>query len=247
MNLIIFGPPGAGKGTQSNNIINNFDLKQVSTGDLLRNEIKIQTDLGKKIESIINNGQLVSDDIVNTLIRKIILDPKNFNRLIFDGYPRTISQVYSLEKLLEEFNQKISIVFNLSIDKDIVSKRANGRVICTRCFGIFNVYLNPPNSKNHKCEKKYLEKRTDDNSKTILNRYETYVAKTKPILDYYNNKGLLFEIDGNQKIVEIYGKIKGILENIRDWHYVYFLYKFPWKNLTSLIYGSYSRYQYPSK
>ena len=247
MNLIIFGPPGAGKGTQSNNIINNFDLKQVSTGDLLRSEIKIQTDLGKKIESIINNGELVSDDVVNTLIRKIISDPKNFNRLIFDGYPRTISQVYSLEKLLKEFNQKISIVFNLNVDKDIVSKRANGRVICTRCFRIFNVYLNPPNSKNHKCEKKYLEKRTDDNSKTILNRYETYVAKTKPILDYYNKKGLFLEIDGNQKILEIYGKIKGILENIRDWHYVCFLYKFPWKNLTSLIYGSYSRYQYPSK
>ena len=216
MNLIIFGSPGAGKGTQSNNIINNFDLKQVSTGDLLRSEIKIQTDLGKKIESIINNGELVSDDVVNTLIRKIISDPKNFNRLIFDGYPRTISQVYSLEKLLEEFNQKISIVFNLNIDKDIVSKRANGRVICTRCFGIFNVYLNPPNSKNHKCEKKYLEKRTDDNSKTILNRYATYVAKTKPILDYYNKKGFLIEIDGNQEIAEIYDKIKGILENIKD-------------------------------
>ena len=216
MNLIMFGPPGAGKGTQSNNIINNFDLKQVSTGDLLRSEIKIQTDLGKKIESIINNGELVSDDAVNTLIRKIISAPKNFNRLIFDGYPRTISQVYSLEKLLKEFNQKISIVFNLNVDKDIVSKRANGRVICTKCSRIFNVYLNPPNSINHKCEKKYLEKRTDDNSKTILNRYETYVEKTKPILDYYNKKELLFEIDGSQKIVEIYDKIKGILENIRD-------------------------------
>ena len=128
MNLIIFGPPGSGKGTQSNNIINNFDLKQVSTGDLLRNEIKLQTDLGKKIESTINNGELVSDDVVNALIENIILDPNNFNRLIFDGYPRTISQVYSLEKLLKEFNQKISIVFNLNVDKDIVSKRANGRV-----------------------------------------------------------------------------------------------------------------------
>jgi len=226
MNLVIFGPPGAGKGTQSNNIINNFDLKQVSTGDLLRNEIKIQTDLGKKIESIMNNGKLVSDDIVNTLIGKIISNPKNLNKLIFDGYPRTISQVYSLEKLLKEFNQKISIVFSLNVDKDIVSKRANGRVVCTRCFRIFNVYLNPPNSKNHKCEKKYLEKRTDDNSKTILNRYKTYVSKTKPILDYYSKKGILHNIDGSQKIDEIYHEIKGILKNIRDWHYVYFLYKF---------------------
>jgi len=216
MNLIIFGAPGAGKGTQSNNIINDFDLKQVSTGDLLRSEIKIKTELGKKIESIINNGELVSDDVVNALIKKIISDPKNFNRLIFDGYPRTILQVYALEKLLKEFNQKISIVFSLNVNKDIVSKRANGRVICNRCLRIFNIYLNPPNSKNHKCEKKYLEKRTDDDRKTILNRYETYVVKTKPILDYYDKKRFLVKIDGSQKIVEIYDKIKGILENIRD-------------------------------
>ena len=216
MNLIIFGPPGAGKGTQSSNIINNFNLKQVSTGDLLRNEIKTKTDLGKKIESIINKGELVSDDVVNILIRKIISDPKNLNRLIFDGYPRTISQIHSLEKLLKKFNQKISVVINLYVEKDIVSKRIEGRVICTKCFKIFNAYLNPANSKNHKCEKKYLEKRTDDNSKTILNRYETYVVKTKAILDYYNKKGILHEIDGNQIIVEIYDKIKGILENIKD-------------------------------
>jgi len=222
MNLIIFGPPGSGKGTQSNNIINNFDLKQVSTGDLLRSEIKNRTVLGKKIESIINNGELVSDDVVDILIRKIISDPKNFNKLIFDGYPRTILQVYCLEKLLKEFNQKISIVFNLNIDKDTVSKRTSGRVICTKCFKIFNVHFNPPNSINHKCEKKYLEKRADDNSKTILNRYETYVAKTKPILDYYNKKGILIEIDGNQKIAGIYDKMNGILEKIRDCNYVCF-------------------------
>ena len=216
MNLIIFGPPSSGKGTQSNNIINNFDLKQVSTGDLLRSEIKIQTDLGKKIESIINNGQLASDDVVNTLIEKIISNPNNFNRIIFDGYPRTILQIYSLEKILKKFNQKISVVLNLRVDKDIISKRINGRIICDKCSKIFNVYFNPPNSKNHDCEKKYLKKRTDDNSKTILSRFETYVNKTKPILNYYKTKETLCEIDGNQKVDEIYNKIKGILENIRD-------------------------------
>ena len=216
MNLIIFGPPGAGKGTQSNNIVSDFDLKQVSTGDLLRNEIKLQTDLGKKIESTINNGELASDDVINTLIEKIILDPNNFNRLIFDGYPRTLSQVYSLEKFLKKFNQKISIVFNLKVDKDIISKRINGRIICAKCFKIFNVYFNPANSKNHECDKKYLTKRTDDNFKTILNRFETYVTKTNPILDYYKKGQSLCEIDGNQKIDEIYDKIRGILKNIRD-------------------------------
>jgi adenylate kinase len=216
MNLIIFGPPGAGKGTQSNNIVNDFNLIQVSTGDLLRNEIKFQTNLGKKIEIIINNGELVSDDIVNLLIEKIISDSNNFNRLIFDGYPRTVSQIYSLEKLLKKYNQKISIVLSLNVEKDIISKRINGRIICEKCFKIFNVYFNRPNSKNHNCDKKHLKIRADDNSKTILNRFETYTSKTKPVLDYYKKGGLLREIDGNQEIAEIYRKIKGILMNIRD-------------------------------
>jgi len=149
------------------------------------------------------------------LIEKIISDPNNFNRLIFDGYPRTISQIYSLEKLLKKSNQKISIVLSLNVDKNIISKRINGRIICSKCFKIFNIYFNPPNSKNHDCEKKYLKKRTDDNSKIILNRFETYLIKTKPILDYYKKKGSLCEIDGNQKIDEIYNKIKGILKNIK--------------------------------
>ena len=216
MNLIIFGPPGAGKGTQSNNIVNDFDLKQVSTGDLLRNEIKLQTDIGKKIESVINNGELVSDDIVNILLEKFISDPNNFNRLIFDGYPRTISQIYTLERLLKKFSQKISIVLSLNVNKDTILKRIKGRTVCSKCFKIFNVYFNPPNSKNHDCDKKYLIKRSDDNSKTILNRYETYVIKTNPILEYYKKNGSFCEIDSNEKIGEIYNKIKGILENIKD-------------------------------
>jgi adenylate kinase len=212
----MFGSPGAGKGTQSKNIVNNFNLKQVSTGDLLRNEIKLKTNLGKKIEKIINNGELVSDDVVNVLIEKIISDPNNFNRLIFDGYPRNISQIYSLEKILKKFNQKISIVLSLSVDKNIVSKRIGGRIICDKCSKIFNIFFNPPNQKNHECYNKYLKKRHDDDYKTILNRLKTYDIKTKPILDYYKKKGFLRDIDGNQKIDEIYNKIKSILVNIKD-------------------------------
>ena len=216
MNLIMFGSPGAGKGTQSNMIINDFDLKQISTGDLLRNEIKLQTNIGKKVESIISSGGLVSDDIVNSLIENNISYHNNFKGLIFDGYPRTIPQVYSLEKSLKKFNQKISLVISLTIEKNVILKRINGRIICTKCNKIFNIYFNPPNSKNHKCDKKYLKNRSDDNSKTILNRLETHVIKSKPVLNYYKKRGSLFEMNGNQKIDEIYNKIKGILNNIRD-------------------------------
>ena len=241
MNVIIFGPPGAGKGTQSNKIINDFDLKQISTGDLLRNEIKLQTNLGKKVESVINSGELVSDKIISNLIEMIVSDQKFFNRLIFDGYPRTLSQIYDLEKLLNKFQQKISVVLSLTVNKDVILKRINGRIICTKCLKIFNVYFTLSNLNNHDCDQKYLTKRTDDSSKTVLNRYETYTNKTKPILDYYKKNGFLYDIDGDQEIDKIYNKIKVILRNIKDWHYDGFLYKFPWKNLTSLIYGPYSR------
>ena len=188
MNLIIFGSPSAGKGTQSNNIINNFDLKQVSTGDLLRNEIKLQTDLGKKIESIINNGELVSDDVANTLIEKIISDPNNFNRLIFDGYPRTLSQVYSLEKFLKKFNQKISCVLSLNIDKETIIKRVLGRLICTKCGLTFNKYFDPPQKEKYNCNLKYLKENSywkSTNVNDLIN--EIPKDKQKDIMISLNN------------------------------------------------------------
>ena len=146
MNIIVFGPPGAGKGTQSNNIINDFNLKQISTGDLFRKEIKFQTYLGKKIETLINNGELVPDDIVNELIEKIISNSSNFNKLLFDGYPRTLSQVYSLEKVLNKFSQKISVVFSLNVDQDVIVKRWDSEKIYLQSRGgmpidcFFHVY-----------------------------------------------------------------------------------------------------------
>ena len=109
-----------------------------------------------------------------------------------------------MEKLLKRSNQKISIVLSLIVDKNIISRRINGRFTCTKCFKIFNIYFDPTNSENHNCDKKYLEKRSDDNSKTALNRFETYVTTTKPLLDYYKKRGTLCEIDGNQKVEEIY-------------------------------------------
>ena len=185
MNVIIFGPPGAGKGTQSNNIVKKFNLYQISTGDLLRDEVKNQTDLGKDIENIISKGDFATDEIVNELIKEIVFNPQRKNKLIFDGYPRSLSQAKNLDLLLGSSNQKIDFIFFLNVKKDTIIKRIEKR--------------------------KILEKRADDNLATILKRYDTYMEMTKPVLDFYNKKANFYEINGDEKIDEISSKIEHIL------------------------------------
>ena len=185
MNVIIFGPPGAGKGTQAINISKKFNLYQISTGDLLRNEVKNKTEIGKDIENIISKGDFATDEIVNELIKKVIFDKNKKNKLIFDGYPRSVSQAKNLESMMNESNQKIDFIFFLNVSKDTIISRIEKR--------------------------KVLEKRADDNLTTILKRYETYMMTTKPVLDFYSKKSNFYEIDGSEKIIEISTKIEQIL------------------------------------
>ena len=185
MNVIIFGPPGAGKGTQALNIVKKFQLYQISTGDLLRNEVKNQTSIGKDIENIISKGDFATDEIVNELIKKAIINPKNKDKLIFDGYPRSLSKAKNLDSLLNKSNQKIDFIFYLNVKKETIIDRIKKR--------------------------KMLEKRSDDNLSTILKRYDTYMETTKPVLDFYSKKNNFYEIDGDAKIHEISSKIEIIL------------------------------------
>ena len=181
MNIVLFGPPGAGKGTQSKYLVQKLKAFQISTGDLLRNEIKNNSEIGKKIINDMNRGKFISDKIVNNLIEDIIFDPQKKNNLIFDGYPRSISQAKNLDLLLERSNQKIDYIFFLNVDKDIIIKRIKKR--------------------------KVLENRLDDDFSTILNRYDTYMETTKPVLEYYSTKSNFKEIDGSQEIDQITRKI----------------------------------------
>ena len=185
MNVIIFGPPGAGKGTQALNIVNKFYLYQVSTGDLLRNEVKNNTTIGRDIEETISKGDFATDEIVNDLIKNVLLDPKKKNKLIFDGYPRSLSQAKNLDLMLVNSNQKIDYIFYLNVKKETIIKRIEKR--------------------------KIVEKRADDNLTTILKRYDTYMETTKPVLDYYSINSNFYEIDGDGKIDEISTKIEQIL------------------------------------
>ena len=213
MNIILFGPPGAGKGTQSQNIVKKFKLHQLSTGDLLRNEIKNKTEIGKKIEQIISQGDFASDNIVNKLLKNFITNPLYRNRIIFDGYPRNITQAENLEVMLNEDNQSINFILFLKVNREIIEKRILGRITCEKCNKTFNEFFDKKEDiENHECEKKYLKKRKDDNRETIITRYEEYIKKTKPVLDFYSSRNYFYEIDGSLQIDEIRAKIEDILE-----------------------------------
>ena len=211
MNIVIFGPPGAGKGTQAQYLATKLKYYQISTGDLLRNESKNFTDLGKKISKIIDKGEFVSDDIVNDLLYREITKPEKRNKIIFDGYPRNILQAKNLDKLLKNDNQKIGSIIYLNVTKEVIKNRIIGRVVCQKCNIIFNEFENPKALKNHQCKKKFLKRRSDDDVKVVIKRYDTYIKQTKPILDYYSNRTIFKEVDGSKKIEEITSKIDQII------------------------------------
>jgi len=214
VNIILFGPPGAGKGTQAHNLVRKFNLYKISTGDLLRDKIKRNTELGTKIKSILNKGFLVSDNIINDLIEKILSDKKYYDRLIFDGYPRNLSQAKNLDLLLKKYNQKISCVLSLNVDKESIIKRILSRQTCSKCGLIFNEYFKPSTNKNHHCNPQFLSKRSDDNKETIISRFETYLNETLPILDFYKKQNLLRQINGMMKIDHIFEEIQGIMASL---------------------------------
>ena len=185
MNIIIFGPPGAGKGTQSKYLVKKINGYQISTGDMLRDEIKKETDIGKNIISDMNEGRFVGDNIVNELIKRVVFDPNKKDKLIFDGYPRSIGQAKHLNLLLENSAQKIGFIFFLNVNKETIIKRIEKR--------------------------KIIERRSDDEMDTILRRYDTYMETTKPVLDFYSKNTNFHEIDGTLEIDEITRKINSFI------------------------------------
>ena len=215
MNIVIFGPPGAGKGTQSKYIVKKFNLFQLSTGELLRNEIINKTQLGLNISSTMNSGNLVSDKIVSDLI-EIYISNNDFNdRLIFDGYPRNISQAENLNLLLKKYNRKIDLVLKLSVPIDIIKKRITGRSICSICGKIYNEYFNPAPINANCCSSKYLQKRSDDTLDIAISRYENYEKNIKPVTDFYKETKLLKVVNGETSISEITSEISGLIEGIK--------------------------------
>jgi adenylate kinase len=207
VNIILFGPPGAGKGTQAQLIVKKHNYFQLSTGDLLRAETKKNTDLGNEIESIISKGNFVSDEIVNKLLKNTILNLKFRDRIIFDGYPRSIDQAKNLDLILSEFDQKIDLIISLVVSREIIEKRIIGRVTCDKCNLTLNEFFNNEEINLHPCGKEHFVKRKDDNLETIMSRYDIYTKTTEPVLNFFSKNSNFHEIDGTLEIDQITAKI----------------------------------------
>lgn len=210
MKIIFIAPPAAGKGTQSNLLSNEFNIEHVSTGDLLREEIKSGN---KELQSIIESGKLVNDELILSILAKKI---DSLDSYILDGFPRTINQAISLDGLLKSKNEKIDYVIYLSVDKEIAKKRILGRVSCPKCGSVYNTMIEGMNSKvDMICDNcnSELTKRIDDTEETLSTRYDTYIRETEPLIEYYKNKGVLYQIDSSRDTMTVYNDIKNILND----------------------------------
>ena len=210
MKIIFIAPPAAGKGTQSNLLSNEFNIEHISTGDLLREEIKSGN---KELQSIIESGKLVNDELILSILAKKI---DSLDSYILDGFPRTINQAISLDELLKSKNEKIDYVIYLSVDKEIAKKRILGRVSCPKCGSVYNTMIEGMNSKvDMICDNcnSELTKRIDDTEETLSTRYDTYISETEPLIESYKNKGVLYQIDSSRDTMTVYNDIKNILND----------------------------------
>lgn len=213
MNIILLGPPGAGKGTQAKKIAEHYSLPHISTGDILRENISNNTSLGVKAKSYMAKGELVPDELLITIIRDRLSKPDCSKGFLLDGYPRTVPQADALQMILTESNKKLDIVLNIDVDDEELIKRLSGRRVCASCGMSYHMVFNPP-KEDEICDncKGKLYQREDDKPEAIRNRLIVYKKQTQPLIEYYTRKGLLRTVDGGKDIPEIFEDIKKILE-----------------------------------
>ena len=201
MKLILVGPPAAGKGTQAQRISEKLGIPQISTGDMLRSNIKAGTPMGLKVKEYIDRGFLVPDDIVLTLVMHRFKEDDCKNGYLLDGFPRTVTQAKELDYELDEVNSDIDYVIDIEVLDDIIVKRISGRRVCTNCGATYHLLTLPPKKEGicDKCRTKLIQ-RADDDEETILNRLRVYHQQTEPLIEYYDKKGKVIKVDGNQAI-----------------------------------------------
>ncbi|MCA1032783.1 adenylate kinase [Bacillus timonensis] len=212
MNLVLMGLPGAGKGTQAERIVEDYKIPHISTGDMFRAAIKEGTELGLKAKSFMDKGELVPDEVTIGIVRERLSKDDCLNGFLLDGFPRTVPQAEALEQMLTELNKNIDYVINIDVNQDILMDRLTGRRICKGCGATYHLVFNPPQNEGvcDKCGSE-LYQRADDNAETVSNRLEVNLKQTKPLLDFYEGKGYLRNINGEQDINVVFEDIKELL------------------------------------
>jgi adenylate kinase len=206
------GLPGAGKGTQAERIVENYEIPHISTGDMFRAAIKEGTQLGLEAKSYIDKGELVPDEVTIGIVRERLSKADCEKGFLLDGFPRTVAQAEALEQMLEGLNRKIDHVINIDVDQSILMDRLTGRRICKECGATYHLVFNPP-AQEGVCDKcgGELYQRADDNSETVANRLEVNVKQSKPLLDFYETKGYLRNINGDQDINVVFEDVRALL------------------------------------
>ena len=215
MNIILMGLPGAGKGTQASEIVKKFPIPHISTGDMFRKAIKDETDLGKEAKSYMDRGELVPDEVTVGIVKERISEDDAKKGFLLDGFPRTIDQAESLSQIMSELDREIDAVINIEVPEEELMNRLTGRRICEKCGTTYHLVFNPPKVDGIcDIDGGKLYQREDDNPETVSNRLSVNVKQSKPILEYYNNKGVLKNIDGSKDIVEVTKDVIDILDHL---------------------------------
>ncbi len=215
MNLILLGAPGAGKGTQAKLIVSKYGIPQISTGDMLREAVANQTELGKKAKEYMDKGELVPDEVVIGIVKERLAQPDCERGFILDGFPRTLKQAEALDKILDELGKKIDAVINVAVPEEEIVKRIVNRRTCKKCGAVYHLIYNPPKEPG-KCDKcgGELYQRDDDKEETVKERLRVYKAQTEPLIDYYSKKGLVYNVDGTKSIEGVFEEIEKILDKL---------------------------------
>ena len=220
-NIILLAPPAAGKGTQSTFLKERYGFDHISTGELLREVVNSGSELGKKIDELMNNGILVDDELMLEMIKNKIDSLGDIKGIIFDGFPRNVKQAKMLDELMSSLNQSVDHVIYLQIDKDRAMKRTLGRLTCSKCGYIFNKYIDQFEVEGicNKCHAE-LDKRSDDNEESFIKRFNTYLDNIKSLLDYYEAKGILSTVSCAEEREETFERIEEIIN--KGWYYDYY-------------------------
>lgn len=212
MNILFMGPPGAGKGTQAERIVNEFGVPHISTGDAFRLAMKQGTPIGIKAKEYIDQGLLVPDDVTNGIVRERLQQEDCEKGFLLDGFPRTLAQAEALDEILTSMNRKLDHVIDLKVDRGLLLARLTGRRICKSCGATYHVIFNPPQQEGvcDKCSGE-LYQRSDDSEEKVGTRLDEYINKTAPLLAYYEAKGLLRQVDGEKEIDTVTSEIVSLL------------------------------------